>query len=32
VIKELKTGTDFGVLAKENSIDATADDGGYLDE
>jgi tetratricopeptide (TPR) repeat protein len=30
VIKELKTGTDFGVLAKENSIDATADDGGYL--
>jgi hypothetical protein len=30
VIKEFKAGTDFGVLAKENSIDATADDGGYL--
>jgi tetratricopeptide (TPR) repeat protein len=30
VVKELKAGTDFGVLAKENSIDATADDGGYL--
>jgi tetratricopeptide (TPR) repeat protein len=30
VIKEFRAGTDFGVLAKENSIDATADDGGYL--
>jgi len=30
VIKEFKSGTDFGVLAKENSIDSTADDGGYL--
>ena len=30
VIKEFKAGTDFGVLAKENSIDITADDGGYL--
>jgi len=30
VIEEFKAGTDFGVLAKENSIDATADDGGYL--
>jgi hypothetical protein len=30
VIKEFKAGTDFGVLAKENSIDSTADDGGYL--
>jgi tetratricopeptide (TPR) repeat protein len=30
VIKEFKAGTDFGVLAKENSIDVTADDGGYL--
>ncbi len=30
VIKEFKAGTDFGVLAKERSIDSTADDGGYL--
>jgi parvulin-like peptidyl-prolyl isomerase len=30
VIKEFKSGTDFGVLAKEKSIDSTADDGGYL--
>jgi len=30
VIKEFKAGTDFGVLAKEKSIDSTADDGGYL--
>jgi tetratricopeptide (TPR) repeat protein len=30
VIKDFKAGTDFGVLAKEKSIDSTADDGGYL--
>jgi len=30
VIKDFKAGTDFGVLAKENSIDSTSDDGGYL--
>jgi tetratricopeptide (TPR) repeat protein len=30
VIKDFKSGTDFGVLAKENSIDSTADDGGYM--
>ena len=30
VIKAFEAGTDFGVLAKENSIDSTADDGGYL--
>jgi tetratricopeptide (TPR) repeat protein len=30
VIKDFKSGTDFGVLAKEKSIDSTADDGGYL--
>jgi len=30
VIREFKSGTDFGVLAKEKSIDSTADDGGYL--
>jgi tetratricopeptide (TPR) repeat protein len=30
VVKEFKAGTDFGVLAKEKSIDSTADDGGYL--
>jgi hypothetical protein len=30
VLKQLKTGTDFSVLAKEKSIDATASDGGYM--
>jgi len=30
VQKQLSTGTDFSVLAKEKSIDATASDGGYL--
>ncbi len=30
IIKEFKAGTDFGVLAKEYSIDSTADDGGYM--
>ena len=30
VIKQFNAGTDFGVLAKEYSIDPTADDGGYL--
>jgi tetratricopeptide (TPR) repeat protein len=30
VLKQLKAGTDFSVLAKEKSIDATASDGGYL--
>ncbi len=30
IIKEFNAGTDFGVLAKEKSIDPTADDGGYL--
>jgi len=30
VVKEFTAGTDFGVLAKEKSIDSTADDGGYL--
>ncbi|HET6206936.1 MAG TPA: FG-GAP-like repeat-containing protein, partial [Terracidiphilus sp.] len=29
-LKQLKTGTDFSVLAKEKSIDATALDGGYM--
>ncbi len=30
VLKELKAGTDFGVLAKERSIDPTSNDGGYI--
>ena len=30
VLNELKSGTDFGVLAKEKSIDPSANDGGYL--
>src|SRR5580698_1004716 len=30
VIKQLKAGTDFFVLAKEKSIDASASDGGYM--
>src|ERR1035441_6583450 len=30
VLKALKAGMDFGVLAKEKSIDSTADDGGYM--
>ena len=30
VLKQLKGGTDFSVLAKEKSIDATAPDGGYM--
>lgn len=30
VLKELNAGMDFGVPAKENSIDPSADNGGYL--
>ena len=30
VLQELKAGMDFGVLAKEKSIDSTANDGGYM--
>lgn len=30
VIKRLRSGTDFAVLAKEESIDASAVDGGYI--
>jgi hypothetical protein len=30
VLKQLNAGTDFSVLAKEKSIDATASDGGYM--
>ena len=30
VLKQLNGGVDFGVLAKENSTDATAVDGGYM--
>jgi tetratricopeptide (TPR) repeat protein len=30
VLKQLSTGTDFSVLAKERSIDPTASDGGYM--
>jgi tetratricopeptide (TPR) repeat protein len=30
VLKQLSTGADFAVLAKERSIDATATDGGYM--
>jgi len=30
VLKALNAGMDFGVLAKENSIDPSADNGGYL--
>jgi tetratricopeptide (TPR) repeat protein len=29
-LKDLKAGADFGVLAKERSIDATANDGGFI--
>jgi tetratricopeptide (TPR) repeat protein len=30
VLKQLQSGMDFGVLAKEHSTDPSADDGGYL--
>ena len=30
VLRQLKNGMDFGVIAKENSIDSTAVDGGYM--
>jgi hypothetical protein len=30
VLNELKAGMDFGVLAKEKSIDPSSDDGGYI--
>jgi hypothetical protein len=30
VLNELKAGMDFGVLAKEKSIDPSSDDGGYV--
>ena len=30
ILTQLKAGMDFGVLAKEKSIDRTAADGGYL--
>ncbi len=30
VLQELRTGMDFGVVAKEKSIDSTANDGGYM--
>jgi tetratricopeptide (TPR) repeat protein len=30
VLRQLKTGFDFGVLARERSIDPTANDGGYM--
>jgi hypothetical protein len=30
ILKQLNAGTDFSVLAKEKSIDATASDGGYI--
>ena len=30
ILKQLKNGTEFSVLAKENSIDASAVDGGYV--
>lgn len=30
VLQALNAGMDFGVLAKENSIDPSADDGGYI--
>jgi len=30
VLKELKAGMDFGVVAREHSIDSTAADGGYM--
>jgi tetratricopeptide (TPR) repeat protein len=30
VLKQLKGGTDFSILAKEKSIDATSSDGGYM--
>ena len=30
ILKQLNSGTDFSVLAKEKSIDATASDGGYM--
>src|SRR5271156_1817290 len=30
VLNELKAGMDFGVLAKEKSVDPSSDDGGYI--
>ena len=30
ILKQLKAGADFGVLAREKSIDTTAAQGGYL--
>jgi FG-GAP-like repeat/PPIC-type PPIASE domain/ASPIC and UnbV len=30
IVERLKNGEDFATLAKQNSVDATADDGGYM--